>query len=233
MKKTNSVRTDFKIIRTKSFNKMLKLKSNTQKQLSPKHLGYDRSTLDLYKVNLNEIDLKLKEKQQNSEYHTKSQINVKKILDHDFNSNIIKILVVDDDRYCRESVQRIVSIIMNQLCEDSKFSYEITKASDGLDTLNSVVEDQIINSNIKLIISDENMKYINGSDSFYLLNKLFNLGKLNRIPMFILTALEDPETLQYIQESSNANEILKKPVNKKVLKEKICKYFDGKEFIFK
>ena len=85
--------------------------------------------------------------------------------------------------------------------------------------------DQIKTNQIKLIISDENMEYCNGSDSFLILNKMFSSDKLKRIPLWIVTCLEDVEQLKSIKETCGCDLVLSKPVSKAVLVENLKNVF--------
>lgn len=149
----------------------------------------------------------------------KNKINKEDSFDSS-DKNLEYILVVDDDYLCRNNIKKLLHSILKEL----KMNFGIVKCADGLDTLNIVIGDQSKNGGkLRLIISDENMNYLNGSDSFYILNRLFTMNKLSRIPMVILTALEDSEALNKIKKSSNVSEILKKPANKITLRSLIIK----------
>lgn len=132
------------------------------------------------------------------------------------------ILIVDDDYFCRKSLKNVIKAALGDL---NILNVSIAKATDGIDALNMVIEDQKKKNKIKMIISDENMNYINGSDCFMLLNKMFEKGKLNKIQLVVLTALEEEDALLYIKKIAKTNEIMKKPISKYMIKELIQKYF--------
>lgn len=139
----------------------------------------------------------------------------------------LRILITDDDYNCRKNLKNLLKNVLSNLPDNLGRNISVIKATDGIETVKIVIEDQLIgNSSIRLIISDENMAFVNGSDSFALLNKMFSMNKLNKIPLVILTALEDTDTLNQIKRNSGASDILKKPLGKKVLNETLLKYKD-------
>lgn len=160
--------------------------------------------------------LNLIKKGMNSRKDTKNQISS--------NKEVVKILVVDDDYFCRKNLKNLIKTIAIKKYKDSNLDIQTVKAIDGIDTLNTLLQDQTTANQFKLVISDENMNFVNGSDSFMLLNRMFDVNKLYKIPLLILTALEDKDALAYIKKYSKADEILRKPLNRKVLEEKLLKY---------
>lgn len=138
-----------------------------------------------------------------------------------FNETELKfkyILVVDDESLVRKSVDKL---IFKYLTNQNKANeYKIIRLEDGLDTLNMVVHNKL---DIRLIISDENMKYISGSQSFELLTYLMNKNVIPNIPLVILTALEDNNYINNIKIRTNCKEVIIKPLNMSKI-EKVLKY---------
>lgn len=64
----------------------------------------------------------------------------------------------------------------------------VIRGTDGIETLKLVYDDQFEDSLIKLIISDENMEFINGSESFKILKKLEKSNKIKPIKLAILSS---------------------------------------------
>lgn len=136
------------------------------------------------------------------------------------------ILVVDDDYFCRKSLKTLIENILKH--KKTQFKYVVYKVADGLDTINLLISNSNGNqesSLIKLIISDQNMAIINGSESFSMLNKLEKLGKVdNSIPKVILTAIQEESALKNIKANSGADEVITKPANKKKIEAILNKY---------
>lgn len=129
-------------------------------------------------------------------------------------SNTSQILIVDDISYCRMQLDNM----LKKIRKEKNLNFEIIQEDDGLGTINRVIKDMTENLNkIKLIISDENMNYINGSQSFSTLSILEHKGAIKKIKKAILTAIEDDGTLNYLKSSANADYVLKKPVPKSTL----------------
>jgi len=131
-----------------------------------------------------------------------------------FPRNARYILVVDDDLSCRRSTANLVNLLIKKY---SLKDYHSMRMMDGIDVLSAVIEDQKNYSQIKMIVSDENMAFLNGSDAFHLMNKLVNANKLKKVPWIILTALENDNELKAIQKYSNCDKIIKKPANKAMI----------------
>ena len=134
----------------------------------------------------------------------------------DLESKTPQILIVDDVSFCRNQVENMI----NKILLEKKKNIKIIHEDDGLGTINRVMNDRTSNSNlIKLIISDENMSFINGSHSFNTLQMLENKGAIKKIKKVILTALEDENSLKFLKSVSNADAIYKKPIHKSLMLE--------------
>jgi len=75
-----------------------------------------------------------------------------------------------------------------EIIKESNSDIKVIKGNDGIDTLKLVYDDQFQDSSIKLIISDENMEFLNGSESFKILKKLEKSTKIKPIKFAILTS---------------------------------------------
>ncbi len=93
-------------------------------------------------------------------------------------------MIVDD---CI-SILNSLSKILIEILKESNSDIKVIKGKDGIDTLKFVYDDQFQDSSIKLIISDENMEFLNGSESFKILKKLEKSSKIKPIKFAILTS---------------------------------------------
>lgn len=134
-----------------------------------------------------------------------------------------KILVVDDDNFCRKVVCLDINKIIKELKLDSEV--EVIQEDDGLGLIQRVLKEKThgVNS-IKLIISDENMNILNGSQAFNIVKTIEEKKKSHKIAKYILTAIEDDKNFDNIRNISGA-EIIKKPAKRDILKELIQKVF--------
>lgn len=118
-----------------------------------------------------------------------------------------KILIADDSETIRKAVIRL--LLKNDYF---KSNFEFIECSDGCDILSKVIEDQIKGGRIKIIITDENMEFLNGSQAIEILRNLEFQNKITSIFVTSLTAFVDEESKKNIIEKG-ANIVLNKPLN--------------------
>ncbi len=96
------------------------------------------------------------------------------------------VLLVDDENMIRKSIIRLI----NKYFEKNKKDKEviIIECQDGIECITAIYMAKKKNIYIDLIISDENMKFINGSYSSKILEHLLISQQIKDIPMFISTA---------------------------------------------
>lgn len=100
----------------------------------------------------------------------------------DINDLKALILIVDDVSIIINSLKKnIENILISRNIKDIK----VISGIDGLDIISQVIKDN--NSLIKLVITDESMQYINGSDAVSFLRNLDEEGKVGHLPYFICT----------------------------------------------
>ena len=105
------------------------------------------------------------------------------------------------------SVKKLVEQVLNNL------NYKVILACDGIEMLNMVRLDQSEGNLIKCIITDENMEYLNGSQSVKIIRDLEKEGKIKPIIIITSTCHEDVETKNIIYEAGSQL-ILSKPLDK-------------------
>ena len=123
-------------------------------------------------------------------------------------NNNYNIVVVDDNKFIRESS---VNLIKNVLKTLKINDVDIIEGSDGIDLLNMVRSDK--SYKIKSIFIDENMEYLNGSDAIKIVRKMEDNKKVRVYNLVSITAFEDNESKNRIL-SSGANSIISKPCTK-------------------
>eukprot|EP00340_Litonotus_pictus_P002291 CAMPEP_0170515112 /NCGR_PEP_ID=MMETSP0209-20121228/1594_1 /TAXON_ID=665100 ORGANISM="Litonotus pictus, Strain P1" /NCGR_SAMPLE_ID=MMETSP0209 /ASSEMBLY_ACC=CAM_ASM_000301 /LENGTH=402 /DNA_ID=CAMNT_0010799453 /DNA_START=2269 /DNA_END=3477 /DNA_ORIENTATION=+ len=129
-----------------------------------------------------------------------------------------KILVCDDSLTLVNTLFKLLNSIP-QVQE----KYEIVKGSDGINILHQILENQI-SKNLKLVISDENMEYVNGSAALRIIRNLEEKQKMsNETFFFSLTAFEDEDTKAEIAKSG-FNKVMIKPVSKVMLKKALVEF---------
>lgn len=141
-----------------------------------------------------------------------SEGNLKIILDSKMSVNKSlsgQILIVDDSQYIRISIRRILVNIM----QETKKEYEIIEASDGIDILKHVSEDQNNNNIIKCIITDENMEYLNGSECIQIIRRLEDSNRIKKVVCICATSLEDNKSKDRLIRSG-MDFVISKPISK-------------------
>jgi signal transduction histidine kinase len=100
-----------------------------------------------------------------------------------------KIIVVDDNKLVRETT---VNTIKSVLFDIDYSHYEFIECYDGIDLLPLIKDDY--QHKIKLIFIDENMNYLNGSDTIKIIRKLEKDKKINNYHVISISAVSDEET---------------------------------------
>lgn len=124
------------------------------------------------------------------------------------------------------SIRKASCSILNSHSYFMKF--DVVECSDGCDITSMVLKDQIA-ENIKIIITDENMEFINGSSAIKMLKKL-QKEKMIQIPFLVIVTGECSEELFKYFISIGANLIVNKPLcNENLERIKIAynKYSNG------
>jgi signal transduction histidine kinase len=103
--------------------------------------------------------------------------------------NFYKIVIVDDNKLVRDST---VSTIKTVLSEKEMTKYEFIVCYDGIDLLALIKDDY--QGMIKLIFVDENMNYLNGSDTIKIIRRLEKDKKINSYRIVSISAISDEET---------------------------------------
>jgi CheY-like chemotaxis protein len=104
--------------------------------------------------------------------------------------------------------------VVNLFLQRSNFleNFEIIEGLDGIDILYLIKNDQTLLNSIFLIISDENMEYLCGSEAFKILVNFEKLKKIKKTVKISLTAFSDPDTLTEMK-NNGSDEIFQKPIS--------------------
>lgn len=136
------------------------------------------------------------------------------------NKNKEKILIIEDSPILKNTLKKQIEkiVLLNNL------NVEVIVGSDGVDLLKLIVDDQSKGNLVKLVISDENMEYMNGSEVLSILNKYSQLGKIKNSPVFICsTAFDDNDTFNYLKKIGLTN-IIDKNTSYTKLEKIVLKY---------
>ena len=123
-----------------------------------------------------------------------------------------KILVVDDNYFNCDATKNILKKILKEAGSD----IEIITGSDGADIIHLIIQDQLKGNEIKCIITDENMEYINGSGAIRIIRNLERRNKIKFVNIISVTGNEDAELSSEIIKLG-AQIVLSKPLPKKLI----------------
>lgn len=110
------------------------------------------------------------------------------------NSAELNIIVADDEALTRQSAIRMIT----KSAKARNIKLKIIEAEDGIEVLGHVFNSLYSEQNIHAIISDETMNFMKGTESANILHRLCTFKQWTPIPFYILTAYEDPKTIQSI-----------------------------------
>lgn len=123
------------------------------------------------------------------------------------------VVIIDDCYHLRKALRKH----LQGMNINNKFS--IIELDDGIDLLffmkkyNNCFKCE---NTVKLILIDENMQYMKGSESVRILKELEMQNKINKAFIVSVTAFTDDETLRGIR-NSGVNKVINKPVTKESL----------------
>lgn len=135
----------------------------------------------------------------------------------------LKILIVDDDSTQRLALERILKSILNS----RDVCFEIISASDGVEALNKIMTEinkDGHNNPIRCIIMDENMKYLNGSKTFGIINQIKSFTDYLKDACLISLSSHYSNDFEEYLKKLGCNYCITKPIEKSFLKE-IIKIF--------
>jgi PleD family two-component response regulator len=124
-----------------------------------------------------------------------------------------KILLIDDNHFINEATKNVLSKVL----KEASSKIEIIVGSDGADMIHQVIRDQSKGNEIKCILTDENMEYINGSEAIMIIRKLEKCHKIKFINIISVTGMEDSRSSDEIKKAG-AQLVLNKPLSKNVIK---------------
>lgn len=133
-------------------------------------------------------------------------------------------LIIEDNINISEIQKNLLRIVLENMkkTQNLDFDYKILVGEDGIDALKFVI-DPLLSTRIKGIFTDENMEFMNGSESIKIIRNLQKLNKISHFNICTVTAFEDKATAMGIK-FNGVDKILKKPLNKSQLEEYFVKF---------
>jgi len=134
-----------------------------------------------------------------------------------------KVLIADDNEIINNSNKKMVSEILNE----KGFEFEIIQLFDGLEIIKYILNNNNNYEKIKLILTDESMDCMNGSEAISFIRNFEKRKGLKPIQIVSLTCYENLATTNNILKTG-ADLVLCKPVSKSKLIDIIYKTFNKK-----
>ncbi len=98
--------------------------------------------------------------------------------------NLIRILVVDDEKLIRQSNSNMIK----KFFKNKSFKYEVFECEDGFDCINYIYQALLSGINFDYIITDQTMNFISGTILSDIIGLLVENKIINEIKMFLLTS---------------------------------------------
>jgi CheY-like chemotaxis protein len=199
-------------------------------------------SIEIKNVKANKDNIKLLPKYDTDSFNDKTIINndiifennIKDIIDnlhiykspnHKIYNKYPRMIIADDSQVLRRSVENIAELYFSN---NPINRFDIINCNDGIDILTNIKEDnELGNSNIKIIITDENMMFMSCSDSISIIKSLERNNKIKKIFIVSLTAFSDENTISYIK-NKGADLVLEKPLSNETFRQIICLYNESK-----
>jgi len=121
--------------------------------------------------------------------------------------NILRILIVDDEHLIRQSSINVLRKYLNK----KNFIYEIEECSDGIDCLYKIYKGYSKGITYDIIITDETMNFLNGSQMAKIIKNFIKEKLINEIKIFMVTSYEWEE--MYRKYSDVLDMIYTKPLS--------------------
>ena len=114
-------------------------------------------------------------------------------INSDNKNNCLRILIADDMPIMANSLKNNLSKILKK----RNIEFDIIVCKDGIDIIYEITKDQTKSNKIKFIFTDEQMKFVNGSEAMAKLKELENNNKIKFIPIAVcVSCFDSTETFQ-------------------------------------
>lgn len=128
---------------------------------------------------------------------------------------IQKILIVEDNSFIAQSVKKLIEKIISEYSLD----LEVIICYDGIEMIKVFLNEECNGqSNLKLIFTDENMDYMNGSEAIRFIREIERRKNLKRIKLISLTSNDNQNIFEELLKSG-ADRHFQKPLSKEFILE--------------
>jgi len=152
--------------------------------------------------------------------HTKDKDNIilRKVESSSSENVKFHFVVIDDQQLVRENTVNLRKIVLKLL---DISSYSIIEGTDGIELLNILRLDK--DKKIKCIFIDENMEYLNGSETAMIIRKLEQSYKFRKHLIVSISAIDDIESKERFLKSG-VDIVIPKPCTNSDLKNILSRY---------
>ena len=121
-----------------------------------------------------------------------------------------KIIIVEDNHIIAQSTKKIFQNVI----EENNLDYEVTICDDGIDMIRTYLNEELnCLLNLKMIITDENMEYMNGSEAIRFVREIEKRKKLKKVKIISLSSNEDINVTDNIFRAG-ADNVVQKPLTR-------------------
>ena len=121
-----------------------------------------------------------------------------------------KIIIVEDNHIIAQSTKKIFQNVI----EENNLDYEVTICDDGIDMIRTYLNEEFnCLLNLKMIITDENMEYMNGSEAIRFVREIEKRKKLIKVKIISLSSNEDINVTDNIFRAG-ADNVVQKPLTR-------------------
>lgn len=155
-----------------------------------------------------------------SEYSSVTGISIPNlILNYQLMNDKHKIILIDDNEIINNSHRKIIDDILDKNISN----YEIILGSDGLELIQIALNLENNYQLIDVILIDENMDYLNGSEAITFIRKLERIKNFKRTKIISLTSHKDKKIYDFLLKNGG-DYVIPKPVTKTALSQVLEKF---------
>ncbi len=141
-------------------------------------------------------------------------------MNYEKTNTTLNVIVADDEYLTRKSTLRI----LHTLSRKSDYRINIIESSDGIETLYIIYKAINIGVQISLILSDDNMNFMNGRTCSSTLDDIYLSRNVKKVPFYLLTANDENYDENFIHNKA-IESVISKPLSLKVAESIILKTF--------
>ena len=129
--------------------------------------------------------------------------------------DIVRVLLCDDENLIRKTLQRFFNMFTK---EDSRLTFDVQHSKDGFECLHKIYENYNIGQYFDILIIDETMPLIKGSQIIHLLKTMMKENDFKPFTIVSFTSYNSIDKVEYIL-SQGADSVLSKPIDYQAFKD--------------